>query len=99
LLFPSEIQCENICLAKLLSLMNRNARKEKLRLTPFRDTTTQYNSPQYTAALRILHGILPRIARSAADTVERTAEQHWWLSALTQLMLLTHSFRDDDCKT
>ena len=53
--------------------MSRNARKERVRLTPFRDSTTQYNSPQYTAVLRILR----RTARSAADTVERTAAQHW----------------------
>ena len=59
--------------AKNLALLNRNARKESVRLTPFRDSTTQYNSPQYTAVLRILR----RAARSAAEIAERTATQHW----------------------
>ena len=54
-------------------MSNRNARKESVRLTPFRDSTTQYNSPQYTAVLRILR----RTARSAAEIAERTATQHW----------------------
>ena len=43
--------------------MNRNAGKERVRLTLLRESTTQYNSPQYTAAYY-------------ADAVERTAEQH-----------------------
>ena len=59
-------------LRKKLALLNRNAGKESVRLTPLRNSTTQYNSPQYTAVLRILR----RTARSAADAVERTAAQY-----------------------
>ena len=73
IVFLSKIQCEKKSFAKNLALLHRNARKESVRLRPFRDSTTQYNSPQYTAALRIPR----RTARSAADAVERTAEQYW----------------------
>ena len=57
---------------KKLALLNRNAGKESVRLTPLRNSTTQYHPPQYTAVLRIPR----RTARSAADAIERTAAQH-----------------------